>query len=450
MYIPHTEEDIRKMLSAIGFESISKLYEAATGLHPESEGSFDVPPAMDIIKLTKHLEKLSERNQSFSSVCFLGGGVYDHFVHPATMELLSRAEFLTCYTPYQPEASQGTLQYIFEFQTMAASLLGLDVANASMYDGASAAAEAALMAMRITKREKIAVSSALHPEYRQTIETYVRGSAKNILQIDFDGKTGATSLKSLRDSIDENVAAVIVGYPNFFGVIEDLEEIAKEIHQKGGLLITATTEGVSLGILEPPGRLGADIAVCEGLSLGLPMSFGGPGVGLFACRAGFEKQMPGRLVGRTIDADGKTAYVLTLAMREQHIRRERATSNICTNQSLCALAVAIHLSLLGPIGLKNQALLSANKSRSLFSKLISTGHFEPAFLGPVFNEKVMKVKGFEPEKLIELLSKKGFLVGPSLKKWYPELHDSIIICATERAGDEEISRLCECIKEIYK
>jgi glycine dehydrogenase subunit 1 len=446
MFIPHTKDDIRRMLDVIGAGSVDELYSAATGIDPVDPAALQLPDRKDIVRLSGHLARLSARNTLAGAACFCGGGVYNHLVHPAVDQLLARTEFLTAYTPYQSEVSQGTLQFIFEFQTMAASLLGMEVANASMYDGASAAAEAALMAMRLKGREGVLVSSALHPEYRQTIRSYLHAFEERCTEIPFDPRSGATLPSEIQKRLGEGTAAVIVGYPNFFGVIEDLEAAAQVTHAGGALLVSVTAEGVSLGLLEAPGSLGADIAVCEGLSLGLPMSFGGPGVGLFGCRADHVKQMPGRLVGRTVDADGRTAYVLTLAMREQHIRRERATSNICTNHSLCALAVTIHLSLMGPVGLRKQAEICAHRAADLFDRLAATGVLEPVFIGPVFNEKAMKVKGTVPERLILSLAEKGVLLGPALGRWYDTLGDAILVSATECIDDGDMENLCRLLE----
>jgi len=446
MFIPHTQDDVRKMIEAIGVESVDDLYRQATGIDPVAAGDLDLPAAMDLAGLTRHLEELSGRNTLRNAACFAGGGAYRHIVHPAVDQLLARTEFLTAYTPYQSEVSQGTLQSIFEFQTIAASLLGVDAANASMYDGASAAAEASLMAARATRRGTVLVSAALHPEYRRTIASYLHAFEGGIVEIPVEQKTGATDLAAAAGRLDGSAAALVMGYPNFFGVIEDLEAAAKLAHDAGALLVSATAEGASLGLLEAPGAAGADIAVCEGLSLGLPMSFGGPGVGLFGCSSKFVKQMPGRLVGKTVDADGRGAFVLTLAMREQHIRRERATSNICTNHSLCALAVTIHLSLLGPEGFRRQAGLCAHKTRLLASRLEETGLMERRFEGPIFNELVMKVRGMKPEELIARLAEKRILAGPWLGRWYDSLGDCMLVAATECTRDEDIDNLCSTIR----
>ena len=448
MFIPHTKEDIERMLEVIGCSSIDELYRGATGIDPIDPDEIDMPAGRDIVRLSRHLTELAAQNSASRAACFCGGGVYDHFVHPAMDQLIARTEFLTAYTPYQSEVSQGTLQAMFEFQTMAASVLGTDAANASMYDGASATAEAALMAGRVTRRNDILVSSALHPEYRRTIASYLQAYEGEIREIPFDEKSGATSPGEIEKLINENVAAVIMGYPNFLGVIEDLEAAGAVARASGSLLVSVTCDGVALGLLEAPGRLGADIAVCEGLSLGLPMSFGGPGVGLFGCRRKHIKQIPGRLAGRTTDADENEAYVLTLAMREQHIRRERATSNICTNQNLCALAVTIHLSLLGPTGFRKQAEQCAAAARTLVDGLAGIGALEPAFTGPYFNETTLRVKGTAPRKLVERLAERNLLVGPDLGRWYDSLGDCILVAGTECTGREDIEALLSAMKDI--
>jgi glycine dehydrogenase subunit 1 len=447
MFIPHTKQDIARMLKRIGASSVDDLYRRATGLDSVSPVSLELPAAMDMLNLGRHLERLSSKNLR-DAACFCGGGAYHHWVHPAVDQLIARTEFLTAYTPYQSEASQGTLQSIFEFQTMAASLLGIDVANASMYDGASATAEAALMACRIKGRGTIVLSEALHPEYGQTVRSYLHASEVKVIDVPWDAASGATSSSALDRALGGDVAAVVLGYPNVLGVIEDIEAAAQLAHRADALLVSSTAEAVALGLLEAPGSMGADIAVCEGLSLGLPMSFGGPGVGLFGCCGAHVKQMPGRLVGKTVDADGKDAYVLTLAMREQHIRRERATSNICTNHSLCALAVTIHLSLLGPEGFRKQAEICAHRTRSLVRKLRDTALLEPVFSGPWFNETVMRVKEIPPDVLVDRLAAKNILIGPSLGRWYEKLADCILVSATECVDESDMDDLCSAIRGI--
>ncbi|MBW2262127.1 MAG: aminomethyl-transferring glycine dehydrogenase subunit GcvPA [Deltaproteobacteria bacterium] len=454
MYTPHTDEDIRRMLERIGVGSVDELFARAVPGEMLTSGGFeDVPEAMDLASLIKTMRALSDRNTaSCIGSCFAGGGAYAHLVHPAVDQIISRSEFLTAYTPYQAEVSQGTLQAVFEFQTMVAELLGTQVANASMYDGASAAAEAALMARRVTKRNKVLVSEALHPEYRHVIRTYLAGLApegvEEVLTIGYAKDTGATDTVALAGRLGDDVAAVVVGYPNVFGVVEDLTSIAKAAHDAGALLVTATAEPVSLGILEAPAVLGADIPTAEGQALGLPVSFGGPGVGLFGCSKKKARHMPGRLVGRTVDTRGKNGYVLTLAMREQHIRRERATSNICTNQGLCALAVTVHLSLLGPEGLREQALMSAANAHALRERIAALDGFEDVFDGPFFNEFAIRSKRVPVADLIEGLAERRLLAGPALGRWYPELANVLLVSTTECLCTQDMDALVAALREV--
>ncbi len=454
MYTPHTDEDIRRMLERIGAGSVDELYARAVPADMLSDSGFeDVPEAMDLASLIRAMRALSDRNTaSCIGSCFAGGGAYGHLVHPVVDQIIGRSEFMTAYTPYQAEVSQGTLQAVFEFQTMVSELLGTEVANASMYDGASAAAEAALMARRVTRRDKVLVSEALHPEYRQVIGTYMAGlapeGAQEVLTIGYAKDSGATDMDALAGRLGDDVAAVVVGYPNVFGVVEDLAALAKAAHDAGALLVTATAEPVSLGILEAPAVLGADIPTAEGQALGLPMSYGGPGVGLFGCAQKLARHMPGRLVGRTVDARGQHGYVLTLAMREQHIRRERATSNICTNQGLCALAVTVHLSLLGPEGLREQALLSAGHAHELRDRIAELDGFEAVFDGPFFNEFAIRSTRVPVVTLVEGLAGRRLLAGPALGRWYPELADVLLFSTTECLRAQDMDALVAALGEV--
>lgn len=455
MYTPHTEDDIRRMLERIGVGSLDELYSKAVPEEMLTEAGFEhVPASHDVVSLMKKLRALAEKNDAACvKSCFTGGGAYRHLVHPVVDQMLTRSEFLTAYTPYQSEASQGTLQSIFEFQSMVAGLMGTEVANASMYDGASGAAEAALMARRITRRDKVLVSRALHPEYRQVIRTYMAGLAdpgtEEMAEIAYRDGRGDTDPEALAERLSEDVAAVVVGYPNAFGVVEDVRAMAEAAHDVGALLVTATAEPVALGILESPGALGADIATAEGQSLGLPVSFGGPGVGLFGCTKRNARHMPGRLVGRTADPDGRQGYVLTLAMREQHIRRERATSNICTNQGLCALGVTVHLSLLGPQGLREQALMSAQWAHEVARRVGELDGYEVVFgEGPFFNELAVRSRKAGAARIIETLMQKGIMAGPALGRWYPELSDALLMCTTECTREQDVDDLLKALKEV--
>jgi glycine dehydrogenase subunit 1 len=456
MYTPHTDEDVRRMLERIGVESVDALYaRAVPGEMLTRSGFDDVPGAQDLASIIRSMQELAGRNAGACiERCFMGGGAYRHLVHPVVDQLIQRSEYLTAYTPYQAEVSQGTLQAIFEFQTMVAGLLGTEVANASMYDGASAAAEAALMARRVTRRAKILVSSALHPEYGHVIRTYAAGLAPEgvdeVFDVDYVRATGETDREALEARLDESVAAVVVGYPNVFGVVEDVAAIGQAAHAVGAVLVTATSEPVALGIVEAPAELGADIATAEGQPLGLPVSFGGPGVGLFGCTKKLARQMPGRLVGRTVDSRGKEGYVLTLAMREQHIRRERATSNICTNQGLCALAVTIHLSLLGPQGLREQAMLSGEAAHELAQRVGKLDGYEIVFDGPFVNELAVRSMKAPASELVVKLADRGILAGPALGRWYPELADALLVSATECTRHEDIEALCTALAEVSK
>ncbi len=456
MYTPHTPHDIRRMLERIGVGSVEELYARGVPDGMLARSGFDaVPGSHDIVELLRDMGDMAARNTgSCVGACFLGGGAYRHLVHPVTDQIILRSEFLTAYTPYQSEASQGTLQAIFEFQSMIAGLLGEEVANASMYDGASAAAEAALMARRVTGRTRILVSEALHPEYREVVATYLSGlapaGASEMVEIPYRRATGDTDPEALARALGDDVAAVVVGYPNVFGVVEDVPALARAAHDSGALAVTATWEPVSLGILESPGALDADIATAEGQGLGLPVSYGGPGVGLFACSMKHVKHMPGRLVGRTVDGRGREGYVLTLAMREQHIRRERATSNICTNQGLCALAVTGHLSLLGPEGLREQAIRCAARSRTVRERVAAIPGFENVFDGPWFNEFAVRSRKVPVADLPERLAGRGILAGPGLGRWFPELADSLLLSTTECTRDSDVDALVGALAEVSR
>src|SRR6266436_2689249 len=356
-FIPHTEADVAAMLETIGVAHLDDLV-AHVPEKLRAIAAINLASGTDEAEVAAEVTALAARNSgALDFVSFLGGGYYRHYVPAAVRAITARAEFATSYTPYQPEASQGTTQMIFEFQTLITQLTGLEVANASMYDGASAAAEAVLMARRILpKRGVVAISRALWPDYRATIRTYLSAlGGIEIVEVPFDETTGATSAVALDRVANDRLLCTVTGYPNAFGIIEPLGTIAEITHRAGGIAISATAEGIALGLLRAPGDLGIDIAVGEGQSFGMPLQFGGPGLGFMAARMTHLRQMPGRLVGQTRDRDGRRAFCLTLATREQHIRRERATSNICTNHSLCALAVAVYLSLMGKRGLRDLA-----------------------------------------------------------------------------------------------
>jgi glycine dehydrogenase subunit 1 len=441
-YIPHTDYDIRAMLAALGVESVDALF-AHLPEELRTRAAIDLPPGISESEIQERLASLARANQvSPDILTFLGGGAYPHLVPVVVDQVIQRAEFATAYTPYQPEVSQGTLQAIFEFQSLVATLLGLDVANASMYDGASAMAEAVLMAKRILpQRPTVLLARSLHPQYRQVVRTYLGGApGVRIIELPW-GVDGRVDLTALNQRLDNTVSCVVVGYPNFFGVVEDVGHICELARRNGSLTVTLTTEAVALGLLKSPGELGADIAVAEGQSLGIPVSYGGPGVGLFACRERFLRNMPGRLVGETVDHEGRRGFVLTLATREQHIRRERATSNICTNHGLCALAATVFLCLLGKQGLRELAERNVKKSHYARDLLLQASPCRERFAAPFFNEFVVEVPGAR-ERWCRL-KEQNLIAGLPLEDWYPELKNCLLLCVTEIHTRTEIERLSQ-------
>ena len=441
-YIPHTEQDIGSMLAVLGLGSVDELFShVPDGLRAQAH--LALPPGVSEVELRNRLTELADQNMGADAI-FLGAGAYPHGVPAVVDQIIQRGEFATAYTPYQPEVSQGTLQAVFEFQSLIAALLGLDVANASMYDGASATAEAVLMAKRILpKRSTVLVSRALHPQYRQVMRTYLDGfPGVRLRELPWaeDGRLDRTALER---ELDENVIGAVVGYPNVFGIVEDVAAVSQTVHQHGSLTISATTESLALGLLKSPGELGVDIAVAEGQSLGIPMSYGGPGIGLFACRQPYLRNMPGRLVGETLDHDGRRGFVLTLATREQHIRRQRATSNICTNQGLCALAVTVFLCLLGRRGLRRLARQNVTKSHYAQDLLTRHGRCQARFSAPFFNEFVLRVAN--AEAVWQRLKAEGLVAGLPLYEWYPELADCLLVCVTETHSRAAIERLARSL-----
>jgi len=443
-YIPHTAGDVSEMLERIGVKSLEDLFVEV----PESvrlKRPLDLPEAVSETELLREFKALARKNATPSThKSFLGGGAYHHF-SPVTVDMLiSRGEFYTAYTPYQPEISQGTLQAIFEFQTMICQLTGMDVANASMYDGASACAEAVLMAVRLTRRKKVLLSRGLNPRYRATVATYCSYLGLEIVDVAVaaDGRTDQADLAA---KLDDQVAVVAVGYPNYFGVIEDVTALAEAAHGAEARLVTAVAEPVALGLLKSPGELGADIVAGDGQSFGLPLAFGGPYVGFFAVRQKDLRAMPGRLVGETKDLDGQRGFVLTLSTREQHIRREKATSNICSNQGLCALAVTIFMSLLGKQGLREMAEQNLAKAAYAREQLSRLKEFSLVFAGPSFNEFVVRAK--EPvADLLARLEGKGILGGIPLGSDYPELADCFLVCVTEQNQRSDIDALVAALQ----
>lgn len=440
-YLPHTEGEIGEMLRAIGAKSVEELF-GAIPRDCRIAGGLDLPPGLSEQELDRELKRLASKND-VCATSFLGGGAYRHYVPSAVTQLIGRSEFMTPYTPYQPEISQGTLQGIFEYQTMIARITGMDIANASTYDGATSLAEACLMAMRIArKRNTILMCDAVHPEYRAVTHSVLKASGTNLAEIPHaDGRLHRVRLK---EALSDDVAAVVVGYPNTFGIVEDITDIANAVHDKGALLIVCIPEPLALGLFEAPGTFGADIVIGEGLSLGLPVSYGGPTLGLFATREAFVRQMPGRVVGMTTDAEGRRGFVLTLSTREQHIRREKATSNICSNQALCATACAIYLTLLGKSGFAQLARLNAAKAAYAKKRLTQIAGVKLAFDAATFNEFVIELP--KPAKdVLAMLAKKSIYGGIDLSRWYPAMTNHLLVCVTEMNTKEEIDLLSDTL-----
>jgi glycine dehydrogenase subunit 1 len=443
-YISLSEKDKRDMLAKIGISSVDELFQCI----PDDlrvEQKLDIPEALTEPELTRKIEEVASQNSYQHYLSFLGAGAYSHVI-PCVVDYLSnRGEFISPYTPYQPEVSQGTLQVIFEFQTLICQLTGMDIANASLYDGASGAAEAALMAHRLKSNPKILVAKNVHPQYREVIQTYTRNLDVSVEEISYSDK-GEVDFEDLDKKLDEVTSAVIIQSPNFFGVIEDIDHISALAHERQALSVVVVAEPVSLGILEAPGNLGADIVTGEGQSFGLPLSFGGPYLGFMACQKEFLRQFPGRIAGETKDIDGKRGYVLTLSTREQHIRRERATSNICTNQAWCALRATIFLELLGKKGLKELAWQNIQKANYARNKITQIKGIIPRFQGVNFNEFILEFETPWAE-IDTFLQRKGIIGGFSVANSYPELANCVLICVTESHTKEDIDRLVGLLEE---
>ncbi|WPC42161.1 aminomethyl-transferring glycine dehydrogenase subunit GcvPA [Clostridium sp. JS66] len=443
-YIPVTPEDEKKMLDSIGLNSLDDLFSDI----PESiklKRALNLPEGLSELELSKYLDTLADKNLSANELtCFLGAGAYDHYIPALIKHIVSKSEFYTAYTPYQAEISQGTLQCIFEYQSMICELTGLDAANASMYDGATACTEAALMAVDSTRKRKILVSKTVHPETIKVLETYTKFKDIELMEIDI--ADGVTDLEKLTSAIDNKTAGVILQNPNFFGIIEDVKEVEKITHDNKALLIMSV-DPISLGILKSPGELGADIAVGEGQSLGNNMSFGGPYVGFMATKAKLMRKMPGRIVGQTEDLDGKRGFVLTLQAREQHIRREKATSNICSNEALNALTAAIYLTTMGKKGIKEVAYQSTQKAHYAFNKITKSGKFKPLFNKPFFKEFAV-VSEKEPAIINDELLKNKILGGYPLGKSYASYKNALLFCVTEKRTAQEIDKLVSVMEGV--
>jgi glycine dehydrogenase subunit 1 len=444
-YLPLAPADRSAMLEKIGVKAIDDLF-AVVPKDKLLKELVNLPKAKGELEVERELTRLSQRNTPAGSLpFFIGCGAYRHHV-PATVDhLIQRSEFLTSYTPYQPEIAQGNLQAMFEFQTQVALLTGMEVANASMYDGSTAAAEAVLMANRITRRRKVVVSGALHPHYRAVIETLAHHGRSEMTALDPD-PDGA---EDIAGAIDDLTSCVVLQYPSVYGAIRDLAPVAKAAHEKGALLVAVVTEVVALGALKPPGEMGADIVAAEGQSIGNGLNFGGPYVGLIAAREKFVRQMPGRLVGETVDAEGRRSYVLTLSAREQHIRREKATSNICTNSGLCALAFSIHMTLLGEKGLRRLASINHANAVALADKLAKVRGVK-VLTKAFFNEFTIRVEA-DGQNVIDALARKGVLGGVPVARLEPErreLHDLIIVASTEINSDEDRAAYAKALQEV--
>ncbi len=448
-YIPHTESDRAAMLAEIGVETVGDLFldVPESARYPELE----LPSPLSELEILAELRSMSEENADLDHhACFLGAGAYNHFAPSVVGHVIGRSEFYTAYTPYQPEISQGTLQAIFEYQSMVCALTGMDVANASHYDGATSLAEAALMAVSASrgKRRKILVSPTVHPEYRATLRTYTPGSDLTI-------SNPSTKLRAdlqypiSNTQFDDNTACLIIQNPNFFGQLlpaSELKQLAEAVHAAGALLIV-NTDPISLGLFTPPGEYGADIVVGEGQSLGNPLNFGGPYLGIFACREKYMRKMPGRLIGETVDTQGRRGFVLTLATREQHIRRERATSNICSNEALCALAAGAYLAAMGKSGLRKVAELCYHKAHYAAQGIAAISGFDLVGDKPFFKEFVVRCPK-PPSQINQALLERGIIGGYDLGRDYPHLENHMLLCVTEMNSRAEIDRLVETLREI--
>lgn len=432
-YLPNTDADRTAMLREIGVGSIEELFQDI----PQEFRNvhFKLPPPLSELELKEELRQLSNRNTNLEDyACFLGAGYYRHFIPSVVGHIISRSEFYTAYTPYQAEVSQGTLQTIYEFQSLVCQLTGMEVSNAGMYDGSTAAAEAALMACRVTKRDKVAVMSTIHPKYYEVVETYAKGHSISLEKVE-----------SNLDGLPSDCACLIVPQPNFFGYFENMEACVQKAHDIGALLIVIV-DPISLGMFKPPGDYGADIVVAEGQALGNPISFGGPGVGIFACRKEYMRQMPGRIVGKTVDADGQTGYVMTLVTREQHIRRERATSNICTSEALVALAATVYLATLGKTGLRQVAELCYHKAHYAANAISKLKGYSLVFQQPFFKEFVVRCPA-KPHLINNALFQESIIGGLDLSYI---LNNSMLLCVTEMNTKEEIDRLVEILGTFYR
>ena len=435
-YLYNRPDDQREMLAAIGAASLDELFDSVPR-DLQLSRPLDLPPGLSEMELEQHMTRLAGQNRHAGQlVCFLGGGSYDHFVPAVVHAISSRSEFYTSYTPYQAEASQGNLQVVFEYQSLITRLTGMEVSNASMYDGGSATAEAVLMAISTTRRHgNVVVPHSLHPEYRATIATYLENLDIEVRSL--ETPTGVLGIEQVAQAVDDHTAAVVLQHPNFFGCLEDTRTVARIAHDAGALLVSVF-DPISLGLLTRPSDDGANIAVAEGQSLGTPMTYGGPYLGIMACDKKLVRRMPGRIAGQTVDRRGKRCFVLTLQTREQHIRREKATSNVCTNQGLFALRATVTLAQLGPQGLRETANLCLQKAHYACRQLCRNPRFSQAFDQPTFKEFVIRDSENRVDELLQAATDSGYLAGIPLGPWYPELADCFLVAVTEKRTREEI------------
>lgn len=446
-YLPLTDTDRQEMLKTIGASTVDELFQDVPNQFLNAE--IDLPTRKSELEVDRYLSRLSAKNIAAGSVpFFVGAGAYHHHVPSSVDHLIQRGEFLTAYTPYQPEIAQGTLQVIFEFQSQVAQLTGMDVANASMYDGSTGTAEAIMMARRVTRKKKAILAGNLHPHYREVCLTQTQYTDDELIAQAANAADPEAELKAVIDAIDDTTSCVVVQNPDVFGNVRDLSEVAEKAHAHKALLIAVFTEVVSLGAIKSPGEMGADIVVGEGQSIGNGLNFGGPYVGLFATNQKYVRQMPGRLCGRTVDADGKPGFVLTLSTREQHIRREKATSNICTNSGLCALAFSIHMSLLGEAGIRKLAMINHKKTVDLKNALFAVDGVD-VLNTAYFNEITIRVDG-DAADIVEKLAAKDILAGVPASRLYPSagMDDLILLAATECVTDDDIKALVAGLKEV--
>lgn len=442
-YIPHTDADRASMLETIGVESIDDLF-VEIPEHLKLKGELDIPSALDEYALTKYMRKLAAKNKNLADhlICFAGAGIYDRFIPQSVGAIISRGEFLTAYTPYQPEFSQGYLQTIYEFQTMIADIYNMDVANASMYDGATSVAEAALIACAIKDKDRVAYSEGLHPHYRQVLETYCWSSGVELVRVPLnEGRTFDYS------SLDDSISCILVQTPNFFGVIEDMAAMREACDRTGAMMIV-NADPVAMALINPPGAFGADFVTGEAQPVGIPMGLGGPVCGLFASKSEFVRRIPGRIVGKTVDHEGTEGFVMTLRTREQDIRREKATSNICTNEALMALAATVYLSAMGKNGLKSVAESSVRNAQYALARLEEAGA-KRKFASPFFCEFVVELP-VDADLAHEKLAERGFLAGVPLGKYFPNMHNCLLLAFTELRTREEIDQFANAVAEVAR